>query len=206
MNPLNQAMALLDEAGIALAPEFLGRLDAYEALLKEWNPRAGLMSRHEISAIPAHFCDSLSLAPYLRAGLAAGPWVDVGSGGGFPAIPLALALGGEKLSLIERNQKKIGFLRKALARLELRNVSMLDGSFPEILAGLRPSVLTARAVEKPELIIPAIREVLADGGVYLAQRTAPLPGWEELFHVEQVRDGWGAAGLRRGQLFLLRPR
>lgn len=202
-----RALELLVAQGVATEEGLSGALARFGEVVREWNARSGLMARGELRFLDEHVADSLSLAPHAVPQVAAGAvWVDVGSGGGFPAIPLALALGNPSLRLVERNQKKLGFLRMAVAKLGLTRTELRSGSFPACLGDLRPDLVTARAVEKPAVIIPAIGAALAAEGVYLCQRSRPLDGWAEVFHVEQIEDAFDVAGLRRGYLYRLRRR
>lgn len=202
-----RALELLAEAQWPVDEGGLPALERFAALVEEWNARAGLMSRGEGAHLDEHIADSLSLAPYAGPLLDSGAvWADVGSGGGFPALPIAVALGNPPVLLVERNQKKVGFLRMAAAKLGLDQVALLAGSFPACVQGQRVGLVTARAVEKPEQVIPAIGSVLDAAGEYLCQRSGALVGWEAMFHVEQVADAFDAAGLRRGKLYRLRRR
>jgi 16S rRNA (guanine527-N7)-methyltransferase len=128
--------------------ETLVRLDRFVELLLQWQSRINLIAP---STIPKtwtrHIADSLQLldfAPNARA------WVDFGSGGGFPAIPIACALAERpeaKFYLIESNSKKASFLREAARVLalpaELR--SERAENFGESWTG-RADVVSARAV------------------------------------------------------------
>ena len=160
-----KALELAGAMGVAVDAGVFPTLERFAELVDEWNIRSGLMSRGEVAYLDEHIADSLSLAPYAAPLVASGAaWVDVGSGGGFPALPLALALGNPDLLLVERNQKKVGFLRMAVAKLGLDRVKLLAESFPECLGELRPGLVTARAVEKPEQVILDIGVVLAEDG------------------------------------------
>jgi 16S rRNA (guanine527-N7)-methyltransferase len=114
-----------------------------------------------------HALDSLTVVPYV-----ASPYVDVGSGAGFPAIPVAIATG-VRVTLIETTQKKARFLQRALAELRL------DG---EVLAERaeaaahderwreRFAAATARAVATAPTVAELTLPLLAIGGVAILQR------------------------------------
>lgn len=105
-------------AALALTPvsrETEARLDAYVALLLQWQARTNLVAPSTLPHLwTRHIADSLQLldlAPEAKI------WVDLGSGGGFPGIVLACALverAGAMVHLVERNAKKAAFLREAL--------------------------------------------------------------------------------------------
>ena len=95
-------------------------LDAFAALLRKWNAVQNLVSRETIGELwPRHIEDSLQLLPLLRAG--DHDVIDLGSGGGFPAIPLAIASRGleRRFTLVEPIAKKAAFLRAAARELRL---------------------------------------------------------------------------------------
>jgi len=209
--PLSTAnyRTLLHQADIPWTADAQDRLDRFVDLLQEWNAFAGLVAPGDLAHLEAaHIADSLSLAPVIKslAGDRARV-LDIGSGGGFPAIPLKLALPGLAVTLVERNGKKVGFLRQALGTLHLEDVTILHGDFPAILRHypVSPQVITARAVERPPRLIRALAEFLPVEATFLCQFGDPQPHLRaELFHVEQFEDDWSRAGLRRGTLHLLR--
>ena len=106
------------KAALKLTPvsrETLKRLDAYVALLLQWQAKTNLVASSTLPQLwTRHISDSLqllALAPDAKV------WADFGSGGGFPGIVLACALAdmtGAMVHLVERNAKKAAFLREAL--------------------------------------------------------------------------------------------
>src|SRR5690606_3253775 len=90
------------------------RLQRFQVELLEWNPVVSLVSETTSEAdLWQHTLDSLALVPYLiRRSPSAGPHIDVGSGGGFPAIPIALALPALPVVCIERNKRKASFIER----------------------------------------------------------------------------------------------
>ncbi len=199
--------ALLLEDGVAVPDDTEARLAAYCALLREWNDFASLVSRRDVDRLESvHIPDALSLAGYVRRYAGAGPWVDVGSGGGFPAVPVKAVVPEAPLVLIERNAKKAGFLRKVIGALGLENVELRHGSYPERTRDMVPSVLTARAVENPGRLARHWREDVAGGAVFLCQSRIWWDEAGEVFHVEHVEDRWKTRRLRRGGLVIVRRR
>lgn len=182
------------------------QLAAYLGLIREWNYFAGLVAPKDIPClISEHLVDAVSLAPWIVAHFRQGcVLLDIGSGGGFPAIPLKVLLPGLALVMVERSAKKVGFLRKVIGALQLGGVSLRHGSFPETVADVQPDIITARAVEKSAKLNRAIASLVGRGAVYLCQsRVSAMSGLQE-FHVERVDDMWTTLGLRRGSLHLVR--
>ena len=131
-------------------------------------------------------------------------YVDLGSGGGFPAIPICMILGELRATLVDRNEKKTVFLKKAARRLELTNVSMENRSFDGQLES-GPLLITSRAIEKPQDVIPRIVANMAPGDVYLCQSPA-LEAMElpEDCSVESLSDYYSQSGIRRSALHVVR--
>ncbi len=105
-----RALQLID-----VSRETLARLDRFIELLFRWQAKTNLVASSELNRIwTRHVADSLQLLPLAPN---AKTWVDLGSGGGFPAIPIACALAhtaGAKIHLVESNAKKAAFLREAV--------------------------------------------------------------------------------------------
>lgn len=150
--------------------EAFDKLDAFEAMLRRWNRRCNLVSRGDLPRLrERHVLDSLALLPWWRGRL-----VDVGSGGGFPGLPLALACPRRQVVLIERSVRKCIFLRQAVIELALTNVVVVNAE-----AGrYRPSepfvTAVARAVAPPAKAWRLLRPLLAPAGMGLFQSRVPL--------------------------------
>ncbi|MDB5485329.1 MAG: rRNA ((527)-N(7))-methyltransferase RsmG, partial [Tardiphaga sp.] len=106
------------KAALKLTPvsqDILKRLDAYIALLLQWQAKTNLVAASTLPQLwTRHISDSLQLLPLAPN---AKIWVDLGSGGGFPGVVLACALAdtpGAQVHLVERNAKKAAFLREAI--------------------------------------------------------------------------------------------
>jgi len=126
-----------------------GGLDSYLALLTRWQAAQNLVSRETLPAFwQRHAADSLQLLKYIGSDDRA--FIDLGSGGGLPAIPLAIALRGRPgaaFTLVEPNQRKASFLRAAGRELGL-SLNVEDRRADEIDSRetLLPDVITSRAL------------------------------------------------------------
>jgi 16S rRNA (guanine527-N7)-methyltransferase len=142
-------------------------LARYGALVLETNRRFNLTGAKDGDELAAHIIDSLTLLPYAQT-----PLVDLGSGAGLPAIPLALAAGVE-ITLIESTRKKARFLERALAALELRGevvplraeVAAHDDRWRE-----RFDSGTARALALAPVVAELLLPFLRVGGAAILQR------------------------------------
>lgn len=123
MNPaaLVQLQRGAAQLGVALDEKALARLVAYAALLEKWNRVYNLTAiREEAKLVTHHLLDSLAVLPHLPAGRL----LDVGSGGGLPGIPVAIAQPERQVTLLDSSHKKGTFLRQAVMELELDNVTV----------------------------------------------------------------------------------
>ncbi|HSD79991.1 MAG TPA: 16S rRNA (guanine(527)-N(7))-methyltransferase RsmG, partial [Solirubrobacteraceae bacterium] len=150
-------------AEFALPPDAPHRLAALLALVAA-EPSAITTVRDPAVAVELHVADSLD---GLRVGALAAPTsiADVGSGGGFPGLVLALARPGSRVALVESVARKCAFLRRAAAALELANVEVVQARAESWPAGLRgQDVVTARALAAlPVLVEYAAPLLVLDG-------------------------------------------
>ena len=166
----------------------LEQITAYLALLEKWNARINLTAiRDEAGILTRHFGESFFLAQNLfpgggrsgqSSGVAPTRVVDIGSGAGFPAIPIKLWQKDIQLTMIEANHKKATFLKEVTRTLGLDGVEVVT-SRAEALAGRpdfpRADVVTFRAVEHFDEILEIAVTLLAHGG-----RLAILVGSQQI--------------------------
>jgi 16S rRNA (guanine527-N7)-methyltransferase len=138
------------------------RLAKFKSLIEEWNEKMNLTAiSDETSFFDKHFFDSLNILNYIS--IADKSVLDVGSGAGFPGIPLAIYSPSSKISLLEATSKKCEFLRAAVEELNLNNITILNKRSEEIAEHERESfnVVLSRAVgrikETIELTSPYLR-------------------------------------------------
>ena len=200
---LQRIRSLLHEEGFEDIDTFKEAAERYLALLKKWNTHAGLVAPGDIPKLwERHVADSVSLAAYVdREADHETVWVDIGSGGGFPAIPVKLLTPGTPLVLVERSQRKAGFLRKVLGALDLGDTDIVQGRYPEGMDLEGAGIVTARAVEQPQKVFRTILRQLPPRAVYLCQFSWGSQAKELGFHVEPIQDAWSREGLRRGALY-----
>ena len=101
-----------------LTSEQLARFDAYYRLMTEWNTRVNLTAiTAEEDVANKHFIDSLAAEPYLKSGASV---IDVGTGAGFPGVPLLIVRPDLHLTLLDGLNKRIAFLQALLEELGLQ--------------------------------------------------------------------------------------
>jgi len=110
------------QLGVTLSEGQHNQLLAYLALLIKWNKAYNLTAvRNPDEMVSRHLLDSLSVVPFIE-----GPrWLDVGSGGGMPGIPLAILFPEMKVTVLDSNGKKTRFLTQVKLELKLDNLEVI---------------------------------------------------------------------------------
>jgi 16S rRNA (guanine527-N7)-methyltransferase len=189
-------MSVLPESRIAnlLAPylavpqELLPRLSAYLDLLVRWNDKTNLTAiRQPEEMVRRHFGESLFAAQNLGAE-PPDTLLDLGSGAGFPGLPIALAHPGISVTLAESQGKKASFLREAVRTLGTKNVEVwagraegLDRTFHTVtLRAVDDMAVALRAAEplaSHQIVLLTTIQPELPGGFRVVE-TLPLPGIE----------------------------
>ena len=147
-------------------PELVSQLQTYLELLLRWNARINLTSvRDPEQIVTRHFGESLFAARVLRDAGALAPnttLADLGSGAGFPGIPIKLFAPDVHLTLIESQNKKATFLREVIRALGLSHIVVHCGR-AESWGGIA-HVVTLRAVEKFSTTLPVAAALVEPGG------------------------------------------
>ncbi len=123
----NELESTLSRVGVAVGGEVLDGIAAYQPLLEAWSKRVRLVGSTDPRTVAIkHFADSLTLVPLLSAMKPKEKMLDIGSGAGFPGIPLALARPDLCVTLVEADYRKASFLLAAAASLKLENVQVVS--------------------------------------------------------------------------------
>jgi 16S rRNA (guanine527-N7)-methyltransferase len=178
-----QLDARANELGIDLDESQLDLLWRYGVMLRERNEQVNLTSITTPEGIlSVHMLDSLTLVPHLGD---ANRIIDVGTGGGFPGIPLAVACPQRKFTLIDGTQKKIRFVAESIEALDIRNAHAIAARGESFPGEKNFDVVVARAVGNLADLLHNAGPLLAPGGRLLAMKgkgpddeVAALPrGW-----------------------------
>lgn len=189
--------------GVEVGEAAREQLAAFVQDLLKWNRRFNLTAITAPDAVAElHLLDSLSVLPHIGQGLEV---LDVGSGGGFPGIPLAILRPDLRVRMVDRTEKKIAFLKVVIARLGLRAEAVhqrLEGRPDQEGLGL-VDVAVARAFAAPLPWFSLARNYLREGGRAIAMLGSELPDLpalaaalqspEERFRLEAYRLPSGAA-------------
>ncbi len=180
---MEKLTACARQLGITLNPEQIEQFSLYYAELIEWNTRFNLtaITGHEEVQIK-HFCDSLTAVLAFKLPEAGKPFrvLDVGTGAGFPGVPLKIALPEISLTLLESTAKKATFLQHLKEKLRLPGLEIVIARAEE--AGHERQyreqfdIVLSRAVAA----LPALAELCLPfcriGGVFIAQKKGDISG------------------------------
>jgi 16S rRNA (guanine527-N7)-methyltransferase len=137
------------ELGIELSPQQQEQLLAYLALLIKWNKAYNLTAvRNPDEMVSRHLLDSLSVVPFVVE--AGDNWLDVGSGGGMPGIPLAIVFPERQFTLLDSNGKKTRFLTQVKLELKLANLHVVHSRVEDYRPEVRFSGICSRAFSSLE--------------------------------------------------------
>ena len=157
--------------GLTLSSELGAQLEAYYRLLATWNPKINLTGL-ALSEVSPDAVDRLLIEPIVAARyvpVTTARMLDVGSGGGSPAIPLALAVRRCRLLMVESKTRKSVFLREAVRALGLKDAEVVTARFEELLA--RPDLheahdlVTIRAVRVESRVLLTLQAFAKPGGL-----------------------------------------
>lgn len=163
--------------GIKLTSEQASVCDVYCNELLRWNEKVNLTSitdKREIAT--KHFVDSFAFVSALKQTDEA-RLLDIGSGAGFPGLPLKILCPGLAVTLLEPNEKKTAFLRHVIGTLNIKKISVVSKTLSEFASTVKGSeqftYVVTRAVAAKE-ILPLAVSLLAPGGHMILCRTKPF--------------------------------
>lgn len=168
------------EISVPLSGESIWAFKEYARILRKWNEVMNLTNIVDDNGIALrHFIDSLTLVKYIEAeqskkGKKDLTIIDVGTGAGFPGIPVKVAMPDLKLTLLDSLKKRIGFLDEVIKTIELKNARTVhsraedagsDAKFRE-----KYDIATARAVAALPVLCEYCLPFVKEGGAFLAMK------------------------------------
>lgn len=188
-------------------------MEAYYRLLATWNQKINLTGMNLSDPTPEAL-DRLLIEPVVAARHAppgAARMIDIGSGGGSPAIPFALAVPGVRLLMVESKTRKSVFLREATRALDMAGAEVVSSRFEELLA--RPDLheahdlLTIRAVRVETRVLMSLQAFVKPGGeLFLFRSTSSGDAPDTLTPPLAWRATYPLLGSLRSRLVVLAKR
>lgn len=170
-----------DRFGVGLGDAALGTLGQFASELLRWNEKVNLTSITDPGEVAElHVFDSLAIAPFVPEQSSV---LDVGTGGGFPGVPLAIARPDLQVTMVDRTERKILFLKTTLARLRVGNARArqvrIEGA-PTAEGIDEADVAVSRAFTAPEAWLDLARAYVRPRGRILAMLGSEQPDAAEL--------------------------
>lgn len=182
---------ILSQSSISLSNEKIDKLLEFLKIFLEWNDKinlSGLKSEKEI--LEKHFLDSIFLSSYLKEGNA----IDIGTGGGFPGIVLAISNPNIDFTLVDSIAKKTKFLEHVKESLKLRNVRVINSRAESLEEDEREkyNYAFARAVAKLNVILEYVIPFLKVDGEFLSQKSISFE--------EEIKESFNALKLLNAKI------
>ena len=171
------SVSALQEMGLEASSKDVEALGAYLTLLDKWNAVYNITSVTPKSKwVSTHLYDSC----YIISLLPEGSLLDIGTGGGFPGLPIAILQPQREVFLLDRSHKKTAFLRQAIIELGIKNVTVETTRIERYQPTARFSVIVSRAFSELRLFVQMASKFCKPDGVLVAMKgqypTAELEG------------------------------
>lgn len=171
--------------GVDVSRETIEKLEAYLALVEKWTRKINLISKNSIPFLwDRHVADSAQVFDLVEP---PAHWLDIGSGGGFPGVVIAVLLSEKspesRITMIESDQRKCAFLRTALRELDVPGTVVADRI--ENVERQAADVLSARALADLDQLLGFAELHLVKNGTALLPKGAT---WQT--EVEEARKTW----------------
>lgn len=157
----------LNQLDISADENKIDSLLAFIKLIEKWNKAYNLTSvRKPEEMMRLHILDSLTVLPFIQGERVA----DIGTGAGFPGIPLAIFMPDVEFTLVDSNSKKTRFVQQAILELKLQNVNVIHSRVEKFHSEELFSTVIMRAFSSLQNIILLTEHLLQDQGVLLAMK------------------------------------
>jgi 16S rRNA (guanine527-N7)-methyltransferase len=176
-----------EQLGVSLDRQALARMQTHVSLLQEWNAHVSLTACQTAGEIAIrHFLDSMTVFQLVRQGVPE-TVLDIGTGGGFPGLVLTVADRAKTVTLLDRDARKIVFLKQVTAAQGIRDVTFLNGPYqhftgPRVISSF--DVVVSRALSSHARFLAGFGRFLRPGGSMvrmagpgLSEQETAVPGF-----------------------------
>jgi len=163
--------------GLPLTDTQVKEFFKYMEILLEWNQKVNLTAiEDEREIVIKHFIDSLSILPYFEN--KENKLIDVGTGGGFPGIPVKIVFGNVKVTLLDSLEKRVKFLNEAISALKLNGINAVHGRAEDFGAAKehreKYDISVARAVASLPVLLEYCLPFVKPGGLFIAMKGSSI--------------------------------
>lgn len=176
---LEKGMQIL---GFENIPQIISKLLIYKELLMKWNNSFNLTSVKNTEIVTHHFLDCLAVIPFIKSSTL----LDVGTGAGLPGIVIAIVNPDIKVSLIDKVGKKITFIKRIIAELEIKNIETYHERVELLTSEEKYDGIISRAFSNMEVFIKSTKHLIKSQGVWYGMKSKKILDDEMI----NINDPW----------------
>ena len=176
---LEKGMQIL---GFENIPQIISKLLIYKELLMKWNNSFNLTSVKNTEIVTHHFLDCLAVIPFINSSRL----LDVGTGAGLPGIVIAIVNPDIKVSLIDKVGKKITFIKRIIAELEIKNIEIYHDRVELLTSEEKYDGIISRAFSNMEVFIKSTKHLIKSQGVWYGMKSKKILDDEMI----NINDPW----------------
>ena len=176
---LEKGMQIL---GFENIPQIVSKLLIYKKLLIKWNNSFNLTSVKNTEIVTHHFLDCLAVIPFVKSSTL----LDVGTGAGLPGIVIAIVNPDIKVSLIDKVGKKITFIKRIVAELEIKNIETYHDRVELLTSEEKYDGIISRAFSNMEVFIKSTKHLIKSQGVWYGMKSKKILDDEMI----NINDPW----------------
>jgi len=164
---LEKGMQIL---GFENIPQIISKLLIYKELLIKWNNSFNLTSVKNTEIVTHHFLDCLAVIPFINSSRL----LDVGTGAGLPGIVIAIVNPDSKVSLVDKVGKKITFIKRIIAELEIKNIETYHDRVELLTSEEKYDGIISRAFSNMEVFIKSTKHLIKSQGVWYGMKSKKI--------------------------------
>ena len=176
---LEKGMQIL---GFENTPQIISKLLIYKELLIKWNNSFNLTSVKNKEIVTHHFLDCLAVIPFIKSSTL----LDVGTGAGLPGIVIAIVNPDIKVSLVDKVGKKINFIKRIIAELEIKNIEPYHDRVELLTSEEKYDGIISRAFSNMEVFIKSTKHLIKSQGVWYGMKSKKILDDEMI----NINDPW----------------
>jgi len=176
---LEKGMQIL---GFENIPQIISKLLIYKELLMKWNNSFNLTSVKNTEIVTHHFLDCLAVIPFIKSSTL----LDVGTGAGLPGIVIAIVNPDIKVSLIDKVGKKITFIKRIIAELDIKNIETYHDRVEFLASEEKYDGIISRAFSNMEVFIKSTKHLIKSQGVWYGMKSKKIFDDEMI----NINDPW----------------
>ena len=180
LNDETQLERGMQKLGLDNIPQVISKLLIYKELLIKWNRSFNLTSIKNREVVTHHFLDCLSISPFIKSS----SLLDVGTGAGLPGIIIAIVKPDIKVSLIDKVGKKIAFIKRVVAELEIKNIDTYHDRVELLTSEEKYDGIISRAFSNMDDFIKSTKHLIKSQGVWYGMKSKKILN-DEMININQ---------------------